>query len=78
MTRSLPALVVLCGAVLALGTGCDRSCSKLADKLCERVSLSNDKNPAEQCDKWRERTKRVAPQTCQAALRTLQQDRQPE
>ncbi len=77
--QSRNCLVLVLLAVLAVAaSGCDRSCGKLADKLCERVSMSNDKNPAEQCEKWRDRTKRVSPQTCQAALRTLEQDRQAE
>jgi len=59
--------------VAALG-GCDRSCAKLADRLCERASLSGDKNAAEQCDKWRDRARRVSKETCQAGLRALEQE----
>lgn len=62
-------------ALAALGAGCDRSCSKLADQLCERAEQNNEKNADELCERWRERTRRVGAETCQAALRTLDRDR---
>ena len=71
-------LLMTIAALAVTATGCDRSCSKLADKLCERASLSNDKNPAELCDTWRDRTKRVSVETCQNGLRLLERDRLPE
>lgn len=62
-------------ALVAFGPGCDRSCSKLADQLCERAELYKEKNADELCERWRERTKRVGSETCQAALRALDRDR---
>lgn len=64
-------------AVLALlaSSGCDRSCSRLADRLCEQASLSGDKNAAEHCEAWRARAKRVSRESCQAALRRLDQQK---
>ncbi|MBM4344307.1 MAG: hypothetical protein FJ100_13135 [Deltaproteobacteria bacterium] len=68
----------LCAVLLAFavcGAACDRSCSKLADQLCERAELYREKNADELCERWRERTRRVGSETCQAALRTLERDR---
>lgn len=67
-------LLVVAVAVAPL-LGCDRSCAKLADRLCEQVSLSNAKNADEQCEAWRARTRRVSPSTCQSTLRLLQEPR---
>lgn len=73
-TRAGATLLLAGLALLGLG-GCDRSCSRLADRLCEQASLSGDKNAAEQCELWRARTKRVSKESCQAALRRLDQQR---
>ncbi len=77
MTRQHRWLLLVAGlcATVTVGPGCDRSCSKLADQLCERAELYNEKNADELCERWRERTKRVGGETCQAALRTLDRDR---
>ena len=62
------AVVVL--SLAAVG-GCDRSCSRLADKLCEQASTSGDKNAEEQCESWKARTRRVSKESCQVALKQL-------
>lgn len=65
--------LVLGGATM-LG-GCDRSCSRLADKLCEQASMSGDKNAEEHCESWKARTKRVSKESCQTALKHLELQR---
>lgn len=68
-------LVALAVAGTALLSGCDRSCPRLADKLCEQASLSGDKNADEQCEAWKARTKRVSKESCQTALKHLELQR---
>lgn len=65
---------VVLGVAVQLG-GCDRSCSRLADKLCEQASMSGDKNAEENCESWKARTKRVSKESCQAALKHLELQR---
>ncbi len=64
----LPGL--LFATALALLPGCDRPCRELADTLC-----SQPETDEATCDAWRERTGRVATQTCELALRTWKRDR---
>jgi len=61
----LAALAVVAGL---LAGGCDRPCQKLVDRLCAE-GKSNDGA----CERWKERAGRVSTQTCQAALRVLDQ-----
>jgi hypothetical protein len=69
------AALLLAALVLLASSGCDRSCSRLAERLCEQASLSGDKNAAEHCEAWRSRAKRVSKESCQAALTRLDQQR---
>jgi hypothetical protein len=64
-------LTVGAWAVVVALSGCDRTCEKLADRLCEQASLANDKNAASQCEAWRERTSRVPSAACAGALQRL-------
>ncbi len=66
------ALAFCCASLLG---GCDRSCSRLADKLCEQASTSGDKNAEESCEAWKARSKRVSKETCQAALKHMELQR---
>lgn len=70
--RSLTLVAALALGSLTLLGGCDRSCARLADKLCEQASLAGDKTADEQCESWKARTKRVSKESCQAALKHLE------
>jgi hypothetical protein len=74
--RLARSFIAVAAAPLALfSAGCDRSCARLAEQLCEQASMSNAKNADEICETWRTRVSRVSPTTCQGALRRLGQQR---
>ncbi|MSP91839.1 MAG: hypothetical protein EXR79_08595 [Myxococcales bacterium] len=69
MKRTLRRLGMAGVLVVALGA-CDRPCRQLGEQLCVRAGSDDS-----QCDRWRDRVKRVAESTCEAGLRILDRER---
>lgn len=64
------AFIGLLMGLLVLLAGCESPCQRLSERLCASRGVKG-----EQCTAWEERTQRVTPETCEAALRMLDRER---